>query len=150
MYYYSHALTVYKVIQQLIYNLALFLSYSSVSIYLFLSLYSSHLVFIKCEVLLVTDIKINLLFVLCLSFIIIQTFYLLLIVTGLSKLTGQRLPMHRIIKPTIQVLGYRKEATGNSPLFFDFTAIHKCLHLCGICRRDIASIWKRVERLMRD
>ena len=51
--------------------------------------------------------------------------------------------MCRITRPAIQVLGHRKEATGDSPLFFDFTAVHKCQHLCGVCRRGIASTWKR-------
>ena len=36
-------------------NLVLFLFYPSVFIYLFFSLYSSYLVFIRCEILLVTD-----------------------------------------------------------------------------------------------
>ena len=47
-------------------------------------------------------------------------------VTGLGKLANQRLPVHRIIRPAIQVLGHKKKAIGNSPLFFNFTAIHKC------------------------
>ena len=78
MYYYFCALIVYKVIQQLIYNLVLFLFYSSASIYLFSLLYSSHLVLIKCEILLVANIKTKLSLVLCLSSIITQTLYLLL------------------------------------------------------------------------
>ena len=58
------------------YNLALFLSYPSASIYLFLSFCGSYLVLIRCEVLLVTNIKTKLFLVLYLSSIIIQTLYL--------------------------------------------------------------------------
>ena len=107
------------------YNLALFLFYLSASIYLFLLLCSFHLVFIRCKILLVA-------------------------VTGPGKLAGRRLPMHRITRPTVQVLGHRKEATGDSPLFFNFTAIHKCWHLRSVCRRGVASTWERAERLMGD
>ena len=77
MYYYSCTLIVYKVVQQLIYNLILFLSYSSVFIYLFLSLYGSHLILIMYEVLLVANIRIKLPLILCLSSIITQTLYFL-------------------------------------------------------------------------
>ena len=60
------------------YNLALFLSYSSASIYLFSSLCGSYLVLIRCKVLLVPDIRTKLPLVLCSSFIIIQTLYFFL------------------------------------------------------------------------
>ena len=60
------------------YNLALFLSYPNISIYLFLSLCSSHLVLIRCKVLLVTDIRTKLPLILYSSSIITQTLYLLL------------------------------------------------------------------------
>ena len=59
------------------YNLALFLSYPSASIYLFLSLCGSHLVLIRYEVFLVTNIRIKLPFILCSFSIITQTLYLL-------------------------------------------------------------------------
>ena len=64
------------------YNLALFLSYPSISIYLFPSLCGSHLVLIRCEVFLVTDIRTKLPLVLCSSSIIIQTLYLLFTIEG--------------------------------------------------------------------
>ena len=80
MYYYSCTLIVYKVVQQLIYNLILFLSYSSAFIYLFLSLYGFYLVFIKYEVLLLANIRIKLPLVLCSSSIITQTLYFLFII----------------------------------------------------------------------
>ena len=47
-------------------------------------------------------------------------------VTGLGKLAGRRLPVRRITRLAIWVLGHRKEATGDSPLFFNFTAVRKC------------------------
>ena len=80
MYYYSYTLIVYKVIQQLIYNLALFLSYLSTSIYLFPLLCGSHLVLIRCKILLVTNIRTKLSLILCSSSIIMQTLHLLLII----------------------------------------------------------------------
>ena len=58
------------------YNLALFLFYLSASIYLFLSLCGSYLILIRCEVLLVTDIKTKLSLVLYSSSITTQTLYL--------------------------------------------------------------------------
>ena len=75
---YSYTLIIYKVIQQLIYNLALFLFYFSIFIYLFPLFCGSYLVLIRCEVLLVANIRIKLSLVLYLSSIIIQTFYFLL------------------------------------------------------------------------
>ena len=71
-------------------------------------------------------------------------------VTGPGKLAGRRLTVHRITRPAVWVLRHRKEATGNSPLFFDFTAIRKYRHLCGIRRRGVASIQKRAEGLVGD
>ena len=58
--------------------------------------------------------------------------------------------MHRIIRPAIWVLRYRKEAIGDSSFFFDFTAVYKCRHLCGIYRRGIASVQKRAKGLIED
>ena len=72
------------------------------------------------------------------------------VVTGPDKLAGRRLPVRRITRPTIQVLRHRKEATGNSPLFFDFTAVRKYRHLRGIRRRGVASVRKRAEGLVGD
>ena len=59
------------------YNLALFLFYSNVSIYLLSLLCGSHLVLIRCKVLLITNIRTKLPFVLYLSSIIIQTLHFL-------------------------------------------------------------------------
>ena len=81
---------------------------------------------------------------------LIKIYYLQTIVMGLGKLVGQRLLMRRITRPAVQVLRHRKEATGDSPLFFNFTAVHKCRHLHGVCRRGVASTRKRVEGLVGD
>ena len=72
------------------------------------------------------------------------------VVTGPGKLAGQRLPVRRITRPVVRVHRHRKEATGDSPLFFDFTAVRKYRHLRGIRRRGVASVWKRAEGLVGD
>ena len=71
-------------------------------------------------------------------------------VTGPGKLAGRRLPVRRITRPAVRVLRHRKEATGDSPLFFDFTAVRKYRHLRGIRRRGVASVRKRAEGLVGD
>ena len=72
------------------------------------------------------------------------------VVTGPGKLAGRRLPVRRITRPAVRVLRHRKEATGDSPLFFDFTAVGKYRHLRGIRRRGVASVRKRAEGLVGD
>ena len=64
-------------------------------------------------------------------------------VTGPGKLASRRLPVRRITRPAVRVFGPRKEATGDSPLFFNFTAVRKCRHLRGIRRRGVANVQKR-------